>query len=104
MDQSLSIKEGAVRKMSMDTPIVLYFGTLSCNVCHSVLPKLLEIIKDYPVSLFKIQADENQELAGQLTVFTVPTILIFYKGNEILRESRFIDFKNIEKLLINIYR
>jgi hypothetical protein len=31
-------------------------------------------------------------------VFTVPTVIVFADGKEILRESRFIDFKRIERL------
>lgn len=80
-------------------PIVLYFSSETCNVCHSVLPKLISIIGDLPVLFIKVKADMQPEICGQLLVFTVPTILIFYEGKEILRESRFIDFNNIEKML-----
>ena len=80
-------------------PVILYFCSETCNVCHSVLPKLISIIEDLPVSFIKVKADIQPEICGQLLVFTVPTILIFYEGKEILRESRFIDFNNIEKML-----
>lgn len=85
--------------VSGSEPVVVYFSSEPCSVCHSVLPKLISLIDNYAVSFVKIKADTQPEICGQLLVFTVPTILVFYDGKEILRESRFIDFNNIEKML-----
>ena len=85
-----------------DIPLVLYFSSASCHVCHSVLPQLIRLIEGFPVSFVKVKADEQPEICGQLLVFTVPTILVFYEGKEVLRESRFIDFNHIEKALNQI--
>lgn len=83
-------------------PLILYFSSETCNVCHSVLPKLIDTIEAFPVSFVKVKADTQPEICGQLLVFTVPTILIFYEGKEILRESRFIDFNKIKKMLDSV--
>ena len=80
-------------------PVVLYFTTTTCNVCKSIFPRLEELMQAYPQKLFKIDAEAFPELAGQNRVFTVPTILIFAEGKEVLRESRFIDFAKIQRLL-----
>ena len=79
--------------------VVIYFSSASCNVCHSVLPQLISLIEGLPISFVKVKADMQPEICGQLLVFTVPTILIFYEGKEIVRESRFIDFNRIKKIL-----
>lgn len=83
-------------------PVVLYFSTETCHVCHSVLPQLIGLIDALPISFVKVKADLQPEICGQLLVFTVPTILVFYEGKEIVRESRFIDFNNIEKMLSRV--
>jgi len=80
-------------------PVVLYFTTTTCNVCKSIFPRLEELMQAYPQKLYKIDAEQFPELAGQNRVFTVPTILIFAEGKEVLRESRFIDFAKIQRLL-----
>ena len=80
-------------------PVVLYFTTTTCNVCKSVFPRLEALMQAYPQKLYKIDAEQFAELAGQNRVFTVPTILIYADGKEVLRESRFIDFAKIQRLL-----
>lgn len=80
-------------------PVVLYFTTTTCSVCKSVFPRLEALMQAYPQKLFKIDAEQFPELAGQNRVFTVPTILIYADGKEVLRESRFIDFAKIQRML-----
>lgn len=79
--------------------IVLYFSSTECGVCHAVLPRLIDMLEKWSVELAIIDINTVREIAGQYLVFTVPTIVMFYNGKEILRESRFIDFLNIEKVL-----
>lgn len=80
-------------------PVVLYFTTTTCNVCKSIFPRLEALMQAYPQKLYKIDAEQFPELAGQNRVFTVPTILVMADGKEVLRESRFIDFQKIQRLL-----
>lgn len=47
----------------------------------------------------EIIIDDLIEVSGQFLVFSVPTILIMHEGREILRESRFIDFNKISRIL-----
>lgn len=64
-----------------------------------VLPKLMELARKFKIALVKIDTATNKYIPGQYSVFSLPTVLIIYKGRENLRESRFINFNNIEKNL-----
>ena len=97
-----SSMEGAV-------PLLLYFSADPCTVCHAMLPKLQKILlemgsaeegQDY--HLLVIESEKHPEICGQLLVFTVPTLLIFWEGREVLRESRFMDLKQIKRILSQI--
>lgn len=79
--------------------VILYFSSSDCNVCQAILPKLMTLVKDYSIKVIKIDISKNLEIAGQLSVFTVPTILIMYNGREVLRESRFIDLQRVKRML-----
>lgn len=92
-------KEQYEQLLKERNPIILYFSSQTCSVCHAVFPKLMDLVEDYPITVAKINVDEYIEIAGQNLVFTVPTILIMYEGKEILRESRFVDFSNLERTL-----
>lgn len=80
-------------------PVVLYFTTKTCSVCKSIFPRLEALMQAYPQKYYKIDVEHLPELAGQNRVFTVPTILVFAEGKEVLRESRFIDFSKIQRIL-----
>ncbi|WP_042332212.1 thioredoxin family protein [Desulfosporosinus orientis] len=85
--------------MAEEKQVILYFSSRDCNVCHAVFPKLMNLINDYSIKVIKIDINDHVEIAGQLLVFTVPTILMMYDGREVLRESRFIDFQKVERML-----
>lgn len=85
--------------MAQEESFILYFSSRDCNVCHAVFPKLMNLIDSQLIKVAKINIDKHVEIAGQLLVFTVPTILVMHEGKEILRESRFIDFQRVERIL-----
>ncbi|AFM39445.1 thioredoxin domain-containing protein [Desulfosporosinus acidiphilus SJ4] len=92
--------EAQLEKLKSEVELmILYFSSKTCNVCRAVFPKLMNLVEGYPVKVVTISIDEQREIAGQALVFTVPTVLIVHEGREILRESRFIDFRNIERIL-----
>lgn len=78
---------------------ILYFSSESCNVCHSVFPKLVELAEGYEIRIGRIDVNKNVKIAGQHLIFSIPTILVFNEGKEVLRESRFIDFGNVGRIL-----
>ena len=45
----------------------------------------------------QVDISEVPEAAGQLSIFTAPVVLLFYKGKEYSREARIIDFAKLEK-------
>jgi len=56
-------------------------------------------MKEYEkIPSYQVYLDDVSLFQGQHLVFTVPTILVFSQGREILRESRFIDFEKIKRL------
>ncbi|ODA39936.1 thioredoxin family protein [Desulfosporosinus sp. BG] len=85
--------------LAEEEQVILYFSSRDCNVCHAVLPKLMNLVNDHSIKVVKIDINEHVEIAGQLLIFTVPTILIMYDGREVLRESRFIDLQKVERML-----
>ncbi len=78
---------------------VMSFVSEKCGVCHSIEPQLKEVLKEYTIPLIEIDITKDQWTSGQHRVFTVPTILVFAEGKEILRESRFIDLHKVERSL-----
>jgi thiol-disulfide isomerase/thioredoxin len=85
--------------MNLDL-VVLIAKTKTCNACKPIATQLELFMKDFPlVKLVELDMEEMDEFRGQHVVFTVPTILVFSKGKEIVRESRYIDWNNLHRLL-----
>lgn len=79
---------------------ILYITTEECGVCKSVYPKLLELIDKYEhLNAMGCRTNEVEGVMGELMVFTIPTIMIFYEGKEVYRAERFIRFEELEEKL-----
>lgn len=70
--------------------VMLYFSAPGCNVCHALKPKLTEaVMNEFPTFvIIGIDISETPEIASHFSVFTIPTVLVFFQGREFLRKSR----------------
>ena len=80
--------------------ILGYFSYPECSVCKVLKPKVQELLKDYPdVTFLYVDIHKHPEISGQLLVFAVPTIIIFYRGKESARFSRHFALQDLESAL-----
>ena len=90
---------------SKNNLIVVDFWAPWCGPCKELGPRIEKVIKQTKnkVKLVKINLDENQELAAQLQIQSIPTVLAFKNGKIVnafqgaLQESEIIKF--VEKSL-----
>ncbi len=80
--------------------VMIIAKTKACATCAMIVPHLsrnlrrLEEFKQYQVFV-----DDIDEFRGKHVIFSVPTVLIFNEGKEILRESRFINIDKVNRLI-----
>lgn len=70
-----------------------------CGVCEITKVQLDSLLPKYNLKIHEVYIDDLPEFRGEHLVFTVPTVLIFSNGKEMLRESRFIDLNKIERII-----
>lgn len=76
---------------------VAYFSTPQCNVCKVLRPKVEELVEQYEnIGFVYLNTVEKPEIAGQFTVFSVPTVIIFAEGREYKRLSRSFSIDEIQ--------
>ncbi|OFI05555.1 thioredoxin [Clostridium acetireducens DSM 10703] len=84
---------------------LIFFSSNNCSVCTVLLPKIEEMMKKYPeIKIKKVLIDEIKEASGKYSIFTVPTILFFIDGKEIIRNGRFISVLELEKKIKKYYK
>jgi len=75
----------------------IYVSSWECSVCRELLPKVESMLSKYPIIASRhIETSEVPEIAGELSVFTIPVLLIFIDGKETIRESRYVIISELE--------
>lgn len=84
--------------ISKEDALLIYFSHENCNVCKVLKPKIFTMIgKEFPqIKVCYSDTEKLPEIAGQNSVFTVPTILVFLGGKEYIRSSRNISVSVLE--------
>ena len=81
-------------------PVVVEFWAAWCGPCKMMAPALNQVKSEYAgrVDLIKVDADSETELLRQLKVFSIPTIMVYNRGNLVIRKSGAMSINQLRKL------
>jgi putative thioredoxin len=84
-DSGLETFAADVLEASRDVPVIVDFWAPWCGPCKQLGPAIEKVVKEAKgaVKLVKVNIDENQEIARQLRIQSIPTVYAFKNGQPV---------------------
>lgn len=73
--------------LKSDKPVLVDLWAAWCAPCRAMEPAIEEVAKEFEgkIDVAKLNVDENPEIAQQLDVMSIPTMMLFKNGQPVNR-------------------
>ena len=81
-------------------PVLVDFWASWCNPCKMIAPFIDQLAKEYSgrIKVGKVNVDEEQDLASQHGIASIPTMVVYKGGNIVIQKAGAMPKQEIEKL------
>ncbi len=85
---NISKKDFHKEVMNSDKPVLLDFWAPWCGPCRMVVPIVEEIARERDdIKVVKVNIDEEEDLAREFKIMTIPTLMVIKDGQIVERSS-----------------
>jgi len=90
--------------MKSPVPVVADFWAEWCGPCKMIAPILKDLARDYKdkIKIAKIDVDAEIDLAQQFNIVSIPTILVFNKGQVVKQQIGAVPRPALEKMIKDV--
>ncbi|OGD53336.1 thioredoxin [Candidatus Beckwithbacteria bacterium RBG_13_35_6] len=88
---ALTKNDFEAKVLKAKTLVMIDFFAVWCGSCKMAVPVIDELAEEYKgkAVIFKVNVDEEQELAQKFGVMSIPTVILFKDGKEVDRQVGF---------------
>ena len=71
--------------LQSETPVLVDFWAPWCHPCLMLAPILDELAEEYSgrISIVRVDVDQNLKIAAKYSIMSIPTLLLFKKGQPV---------------------
>ncbi|MEJ5186435.1 MAG: thioredoxin [Candidatus Geothermincolales bacterium] len=83
----LSAENFSQEVLEAEGPVLVDFWAPWCNPCRMMAPVLEEAAEEWAgkIKVCKLNVDENQDLARKYDIQSIPTLILFHRGEAVKR-------------------
>ena len=85
--------------LKSDKIVLVDFWATWCGPCQMIAPVVEEIAKQGKVKVGKVNVDDEQELAIEYGVMSIPTLIFFKNGNKVKEVVGFYSKSELEEII-----
>jgi thioredoxin 1 len=84
---AISAADFEANVLKSDVPVLVDFWATWCRPCLAIAPAVEEIATEVAgqAKVYKLDVDEQGEIASQFGVLSIPTLIVFKDGQEVER-------------------
>lgn len=101
MEITLTNENFGQEVLKSDIPVLVDFWATWCGPCRMVAPVVEEIAAEYEgkLKVGKVNVDEQQALAMQYGIMSIPTLMLFRNGEAVQTAVGYMDKERLLKQL-----
>ena len=87
--------------INSEKPVLVDFSAEWCGPCKMMAPVLKDIAHKYEgkINVLKVDVDKNEAAARDYSIVSVPTLIIFKKGQILWRQSGALPLNALESVV-----